>query len=64
MGFLQQIKHDYSEKSLKALLCNLNNPVPFTHSIELILDRLPKDLRPGGGEALIALTDYAMIRRC
>ena len=51
------------EKSLKALLCNLNNPVPFTHSIELILDRLPKDLRPGGGEALIALTDYAMIRR-
>lgn len=51
------------EKSLKALLCYLGQPIPFTHSIELLIDRIPKDKRPVDVELLIELTDYAMVKR-
>jgi HEPN domain-containing protein len=51
------------EKSLKALLCHKGLPIPFTHSIELILDRLGKDSQPPHGSDLIVLTDFATIRR-
>ena len=51
------------EKALKSLICHLKHPIPFTHSIELLLDRLPAQMRPAQGESLIALTDFAMIRR-
>lgn len=51
------------EKSLKALLCYLGQPIPFTHSIELLIDRMPKDARPQEVDLLIELTDFAMVRR-
>lgn len=51
------------EKSIKALLCHLGEPIPFSHSIELLLDRLPGPLQPKEADALIVLTDFATIRR-
>ena len=51
------------EKSLKALLCALGRPVPLTHTIELLLDRLGDQYQPPTGNALIELTDFATIRR-
>jgi HEPN domain-containing protein len=50
------------EKLLKGILCALGKPVPMTHSIEVILDRLGSE-QPPGGEGLLELTDYATIRR-
>ena len=51
------------EKALKSLLCHKGLSIPFTHSIELILDRLGKDLQPPHGSDLVVLTDFATIRR-
>lgn len=51
------------EKSLKALICHCEMPIPFTHSIELLIDRLPQDKRPRDVELLVELTDYAMLKR-
>jgi len=51
------------EKSLKAMICHLEKPIPFTHSIEVLLTHFPDDIQPPGGEDLVALTDFAMIRR-
>lgn len=50
-------------KAIKAVLCAKGQPLPFTHSTELLLDRLPNDLVPPLGQSLILLTDYATIRR-
>jgi HEPN domain-containing protein len=50
------------EKVLKAVLCAAGKPVPMTHSIEVLLDRLGSD-QPEGGDRLIELTDFATIRR-
>lgn len=50
------------EKSLKAVLCAQGKPVPMTHSIEVLLDRLAGD-QPSAAERLIELTDFATIRR-
>ncbi len=50
------------EKSFKAVLCSRQKPVPITHSIELLLDRLQPTV-PVGAEALIELTDFATVRR-
>lgn len=51
------------EKALKAVLCWLGKPIPMTHSIELVLDRLPSNIQPPGGDLLIELTDFATIKR-
>lgn len=51
------------EKVLKAVLCAMGRPVPLTHSIELLLDRLGADQQPPHGESLIVLTDFATIKR-
>lgn len=51
------------EKSLKALICAQSKPVPQTHTIELLLDRLGSATQPPGGDSLIELTDFATIRR-
>ncbi len=50
------------EKALKAVLCARDKPVPMSHSIELILDRL-QTVTPVHADALIELTDYATSRR-
>ena len=50
------------EKAIKAVLCAKGLPVPMTHSIEVLLDRLQGDV-PKGADALIELTDFATIRR-
>jgi HEPN domain-containing protein len=49
------------EKVLKSVLCALGKPIPLSHSIELILDRLGKDHQPPQGDALIELTDFATV---
>jgi HEPN domain-containing protein len=51
------------EKALKALLCAQSKPVPLSHSIELLLDRLGPDCQPPLGHALIELTDFASVKR-
>jgi len=51
------------EKALKATICWLGMPIPMSHSIELILDRLPKDFQPPRAELLIELTDFATVKR-
>jgi len=50
------------EKAIKAVLCARQKPVPMTHSIEVLLERLQGDY-PDGAERLIELTDFATIRR-
>ena len=51
------------EKCLKGLLVHCGIAVPFTHSIELLLSKLPSDFLPPKGASLDALTEYATIRR-
>lgn len=52
-----------TEKCLKALLVFSNVPVPFTHSIELLLSHLDPQFHPPLSTSLDALTEYATIRR-
>lgn len=52
-----------AEKCLKALLVDAGIPVPFTHSIELLLSKLDPQSHPPMAPALDALTEYATIRR-
>lgn len=57
--FAQQV----IEKCLKALLVMSGKPVPFTHSIELLLSKLDAKNHPPHASALDSLTEYATIRR-
>jgi HEPN domain-containing protein len=50
------------EKTLKAVICANGKPVPFTHEIVLLADRLAEDLPPGG-YALHDLSPYASLMR-
>ncbi len=50
------------EKSLKAVICAQGTPVPLTHSIEFLLDKIT-GTPPPHDEALVDLTDYATIKR-
>ncbi len=50
------------DKSLKAVLCFHQKPIPMTHSIELLIDRLRPSCPPHA-ESLVELTDFATIRR-
>ena len=51
------------EKSLKALLCWLEKPVPMVHSLSIILDRLPAEYQAPHADELEDLTQFATIRR-
>lgn len=51
------------EKSIKAVLCHLEIPVPFTHNLDILIDRLPGNLGFNGPENINELTEYATIRR-
>lgn len=51
------------KKSLKAVLCAQNKPIPLSHSIELLLDRIGPQCQPPHGNTLIELTDYAAVKR-
>jgi HEPN domain-containing protein len=51
------------EKTLKAVICARGQPIPLTHTIELLLDRLGKNFQPPHGDSLIELTDFATVRR-
>lgn len=51
------------EKSLKAVLCFLELPIPFTHNLDILMDRLPSGLNINNSENINELTEYATIRR-
>lgn len=51
------------EKSLKAVLCYKELPVPFTRSIDILLDRLKKEEAFSSIPSLNELTEYATVRR-
>lgn len=51
------------EKSIKAVLCHLQKPVPLTHDLFAVLQRLDEKEHPPGGYALHDLTPFATIRR-
>ena len=51
------------EKSVKAVLCFLEIPVPFTHNLDILLDRIPEECQLADLENANALTEYATIRR-
>ena len=50
------------EKALKSVICAKGDPVPFTHEIVLLVDRLAED-PPPGGYALHDLSPYASLMR-
>lgn len=51
------------EKSIKAVLCYLEIPVPFTHNLDILIDRLPANVGFNVPENINELTEYATIRR-
>lgn len=51
------------EKSIKAVLCFLELSVPFTHNLDILIDRLPKSSFLLNSENINELTEYATIRR-
>ncbi len=51
------------EKSLKAVLCYLQIPIPFTHDIYAIMQKFDVNDLPPGGYSLHDLTPFASIRR-
>lgn len=52
------------EKSLKAVICYKDKPVPMIHDIAGLLSHLPQDVpRPPNEESLEGLTEYATVRR-
>ena len=57
--FLQQV----IEKALKAYLCYLEIPVPMTHHIDFILDKIPDAAHVPSHEELSELSEFASIRR-
>lgn len=55
--------HQVVEKSIKAVLCFHEIPIPFTHNLDILMDRLPTTLQMQNSEGLNELTEYATIRR-
>ena len=51
------------EKALKAVLCSKSLPIPLTHDLNLLIDRLAHVAMPPGGYALNDLTPFATVRR-
>ncbi len=53
-----------AEKSIKAVLVALQIPVPRTHNLKALLERLPRSLHvPPEIEEAAMLTDYAVLAR-
>jgi HEPN domain-containing protein len=51
------------EKGLKSILCAYGLPVPNSHEISLLRDRLPEELDPPFGQEFNSLSEFATIRR-
>lgn len=51
------------EKCIKAVLVAKQIPVPFTHNLEILLDRLEDTPDPPNPDSIIDLSDFASIRR-
>ncbi len=51
------------EKSVKAVLCHLEIAVPFTHNLDILLDRIPESYQVSDSAEYNELTEYATIRR-
>ena len=51
------------EKAIKAVICFAGLPVPLSHDILAILQKLPQDDLPPGGYTLHDLTPFATVRR-
>lgn len=51
------------EKAVKAVLVHHLKPVPFTHSIEILLSRISSDLSVPTLSNLDLLSEYATVRR-
>lgn len=51
------------EKSIKAVLCFIEAPVPFTHNLDILIDRLPDNLTLDDTGNINELNEYATIRR-
>lgn len=52
-----------TEKSIKAVLCYLEIAIPFTHNIDILIDRLPKKYQIDALSHVNELAEYASIRR-
>jgi HEPN domain-containing protein len=57
--FAQQV----IEKSLLAVLISKGISIPFTHNLEILLDRLEESALPPEAMVIPDLTEYASIRR-
>ena len=57
------LAHQAVEKALKALLCYLGQPVPFTHDVAVLRALVPSSHQPAPGESLESLTEFALMRR-
>ena len=51
------------EKGLKAVICALGDPVPFTHEIEVLTDRIQNRMEVPFLGKFNELSDFATIRR-
>jgi HEPN domain-containing protein len=51
------------EKSLKAVLCALQLPVPLVHELGVLVSKLPASANPPFGYELTALSEFAAVRR-
>ena len=51
------------EKSIKSVLCFLGTPVPFTHNLDVLIDRIPKNFELKNSKYFNELSEYATIRR-
>lgn len=51
------------EKCLKAVLCEFDKEILFTHDIDLLLNCLPEGVLPPLAHSLGALTEYSLVRR-
>lgn len=51
------------EKSLKAALCAANLPIPLTHDLGTLLERIPKEWSIPISTDITELTQYATVRR-
>lgn len=51
------------EKSMKAVLCHFEIPVPLTHDLLAVLQTLPSDQRPPDKDVLEDLVPFSTVRR-
>lgn len=51
------------KKSLKAVLCALQLPIPMVHELGVLVGKLPPSTNPPFGYELMALSEFASVRR-